>query len=201
MKTYYDILGVDKSASTNDIKIAYRRLIAKYHPDKGTYDKQAVLALNHAYQVLKDPKKRQSYDQTLHSNDFGQQVWRFFDKAQSTFLQNFKDNFKDNIEFLKNLKNPANDDFDDHIEVAVFPWQAIFGDKVPIQTAFHRLLVPMPAFGDCLSLVIKGAGKPKGDGSFGDLLIDFFIKVPALSDLNNEQKELWQRLKTTSKTN
>lgn len=61
MTDYYKILGVDKSASPDDIKSAYRRLASKMHPDKGgsTEDFQK---LEEAYRILSDPEKRAEYD-------------------------------------------------------------------------------------------------------------------------------------------
>lgn len=64
---YYDILGIDKSASQNDIKKAYYKCSAKYHPDKTGGGDEALTEkfkqCNEAYEVLSDPEKRQSYDQ------------------------------------------------------------------------------------------------------------------------------------------
>lgn len=68
-KDYYKILGIDKSASQDDIKKAYRRLARKYHPDVST-EKDAedhFKEIKEAYEVLGDPEKRQKYD-TLGSN-------------------------------------------------------------------------------------------------------------------------------------
>ena len=62
---YYQILGVSKSASTDEIKRAYRKLAHQYHPDKN-YDQsdgEKFKKINEAYKVLSDPHKRQSYDQ------------------------------------------------------------------------------------------------------------------------------------------
>jgi len=61
MKDYYQILGVGKDATSDDIKKAYRKLAHKYHPDKGG-DEQKFKELNEAYQVLSDNGKRQQYD-------------------------------------------------------------------------------------------------------------------------------------------
>ncbi len=66
MSDYYKILGVERNASADDLKKAYRKLAMKYHPDKNPNDKEAekkFKEINAAYDVLKDDKKRQTYDQ------------------------------------------------------------------------------------------------------------------------------------------
>jgi len=60
-KDYYEILGVSKDASDEEIKRAYRRLAQKYHPDKGG-DEKKFKEINEAYQVLSDKEKRAQYD-------------------------------------------------------------------------------------------------------------------------------------------
>ncbi|MFL5808970.1 MAG: DnaJ C-terminal domain-containing protein [Flavisolibacter sp.] len=62
---YYKILGVDKNASTEDIKKAYRKLARKHHPDLNPNDKEAhkkFQQINEANEVLSDPEKRKKYD-------------------------------------------------------------------------------------------------------------------------------------------
>jgi curved DNA-binding protein len=64
-KDYYKILGVDRKASEEDIRKAYRDLAKQHHPDRNPDNKQAeerFKEINEAYQVLSDPKKRQHYD-------------------------------------------------------------------------------------------------------------------------------------------
>jgi curved DNA-binding protein len=68
---YYQILGIDKSATEKDIKSAYRRLARKYHPDLNPNDKDAkskFQQINEANEVLSDPEKRKKYDQ--YGNDW-----------------------------------------------------------------------------------------------------------------------------------
>ena len=65
-RDYYEVLGVDKNASEDDIKKAYRRIAIKYHPDRNPGDKEAEEKFKEAaeaYDVLHDPQKRQQYDQ------------------------------------------------------------------------------------------------------------------------------------------
>ncbi|MFH1749365.1 MAG: molecular chaperone DnaJ [bacterium] len=63
-KDYYQILGVDKNASDDEIKKAYRKSALKYHPDRGKDgDEKKFKEINGAYQVLSDKQKRSSYDQ------------------------------------------------------------------------------------------------------------------------------------------
>ncbi len=61
-KDYYQILGVEKGASKEDIKKAFRKLAAQYHPDKKTGDESKFKEVSEAYAVLGDEKKRAEYD-------------------------------------------------------------------------------------------------------------------------------------------
>lgn len=75
-KDYYDILGVSRSSSADEIKKAYRKLSRDLHPDRHKGDKekeQKFKEVNEAYEVLGDPKKKQSYDQfgSADGNPFG----------------------------------------------------------------------------------------------------------------------------------
>ena len=63
-KNYYDVLGVKRDATQDDIKKAFRKLAAKYHPDAGG-DEKKFAELSEAYTTLSDEKKRKEYDQML----------------------------------------------------------------------------------------------------------------------------------------
>jgi len=62
MKDYYEILGVGKNASQDEIKRAYRKLAHEHHPDKKGGDEKKFKEINEAYQILGDEQKRQQYD-------------------------------------------------------------------------------------------------------------------------------------------
>ncbi len=63
MRDYYQILGISRDASSDDIKKAFRRLAHKYHPDKSGGDASKFKEINEAYQVLSNPEKKKQYDQ------------------------------------------------------------------------------------------------------------------------------------------
>lgn len=69
-RDYYDILGVARSASAEEIKKAYRKLAIKHHPDKNQGDKESEEMFKEAaeaYDVLSNPEKKQRYDQYGHA--------------------------------------------------------------------------------------------------------------------------------------
>ena len=73
-KNYYEVLGVDKKASQDDIKAAYRKLARQYHPDLHPNDEECAKRfkeINEANEVLSDPQKRQQYDMELEHPGMG----------------------------------------------------------------------------------------------------------------------------------
>ena len=66
-RDYYEVLGISKDASADEIKKAFRKLAVKYHPDKEGGDEAKFKEASEAYEVLKDTTKRQRYDQFGHA--------------------------------------------------------------------------------------------------------------------------------------
>ena len=62
---YYHTLGIDRTASTDDIKKAYRTLAKRYHPDGQVGDEARLKTINEAYAVLSDHEKRTQYEQSI----------------------------------------------------------------------------------------------------------------------------------------
>lgn len=84
-RDYYDILGVDRRASTDEIKRAYRRLALQYHPDRNRSPEAEEIfkEIAEAYEVLSDPEKRAAYDRFGHSGPLD--IWGGFGEFRDPF--------------------------------------------------------------------------------------------------------------------
>ncbi len=133
---YYEILGVSRSASEDEIKRAYRRLAMKFHPDRNPGDKQAeerFKKIKEAYEVLSDPKKRAIYDRFGHVGpeaegrrggaDFG----RVFEDVFGSF---FEDIFE---EFSRRSHARTRKGSDLRYDLEITLEQAARGAEVPIE--------------------------------------------------------------------
>jgi molecular chaperone DnaJ len=95
-RDYYEVLGVNKGASPEEIKRAYRRLALKYHPDRNPGDKQAEESFKEAaeaYEVLSDSQKRATYDQFGHAGVEGAFRGKGFEWSDFSHFTDFGDIF------------------------------------------------------------------------------------------------------------
>ena len=100
-RDYYDVLGVNKSSSADQIKSAYRKLAVKYHPDKNPGDSKAeekFKEASEAYGILSDKEKKQNYDNFGHAafeNGGGRPGGGFGGFSGADFSDIFEDFFGD----------------------------------------------------------------------------------------------------------
>src|SRR6187200_184509 len=87
-KDYYDVLGVQKTVTKDELKSVYRKLALKYHPDrnKSSEAEEKFKEISEAYAVLSDPDKRQRYDTYGHVGT--EEVFR---GSEDNFAEIFKD--------------------------------------------------------------------------------------------------------------
>jgi molecular chaperone DnaJ len=103
-RDYYEVLGIDRSATQDDLKKAYRRLALKYHPDRNPGDHEAEARFKEAteaYEVLRDPGRRAQYDRFGHAASAGMGGFSFdfggFDLSDAlrAFMRDFGSPFGD----------------------------------------------------------------------------------------------------------
>lgn len=96
-RDYYDILGIDKTASEDTIKRAFRKLAMKYHPDVNKEpDAEAKMKeINEAYSVLSDANKRADYDRFGHASNTGYAQNPYQQQGQYSSQQQYYSNFDD----------------------------------------------------------------------------------------------------------
>lgn len=105
MKDYYKILGIDQSATKEEIKSAYKKLAFKYHPDRNLHDRKYAedkfKEITEAYGVLMDSQKRQEYDRTRNLKDSKQRSFEgqngFYYYQENIFRDMFNDEYANKI--------------------------------------------------------------------------------------------------------
>ena len=198
-RDYYEILGVSKTASDDEIKKAYRKLAIKYHPDKNPGDKEAEAKfkeISEAHEILSDKQKRARYDQFGHAgvggngasgNPFTNGNYSF--NGQS-FNFDFGGGGLDDIlgsifGFGGGPRRPARGT-DFRTTVVLNFEEAVFGATKTISADGKDLKVKIPAgIDDGMSIRLSGKGgaAPKG-GTKGDLYV--FVRVKPHKHLTRE---------------
>lgn len=202
-KDYYKVLGIDKSASTAEIKKAFRKLAVKYHPDKNAGDKNAedkFKEVNEANEVLSDSEKRKKYDELGENWKYTQQTERSTNRGQwanqsnpfeqagqrkySSGRGNYENVGGDFSDFFESIfgnrgnygQSPAKGQ-DLQAEVNMSLEEAFHGTIRELQSGDERIRITIkPGVNDGQVLRIKGKGNPGIRGtSRGDILLTVHI--------------------------
>ncbi len=199
-RDYYEVLGVSKGASDDEIKKAFRKLAIKYHPDKNPGNKEAeekFKEANEAYSVLSDKTKRSRYDQFGHAgvggdgggNPFGGGFGGFGGNGQSFNFDFGGGGFEDiiNAMFGGGGFRAARRGRDYRTSITIDFEEAIFGVTKTISVENEQIKLKIPAGiydGQSIRLGGKGGEAPSADGQRGDLYVE--VRVRAHKTLTRE---------------
>jgi len=204
---YYKILGLDKNASTEDIKKAYRKLARKYHPDINPNNKEAhkkFQEVNEANEVLSDPEKRKKYDQYgkdwKHAEEFEkakqQQKQRTYPGGGNEFFgSGGDDNFSDFFESLfggggrreRRETRFRGNDYEAQLQLSLREAFTTHQRTLTLNGKNIRITIPA-GVEDGQKIRLKGHGAPGSNGGpNGDLYITFVIEEdPQFKRLGND---------------
>jgi len=204
---YYKILGLDKNASTEDIKKAYRKLARKYHPDINPNNKEAhkkFQEVNEANEVLSDPEKRKKYDQYgkdwKHAEEFEkakqQQRQRTYPGGGNEFFgSGGDDNFSDFFESLfggggrreRRESRFRGNDYEAQLQLSLREAFTTHQRTLTLNGKNIRITIPA-GVEDGQKIRLKGHGAPGSNGGpNGDLYITFVIEEdPQFKRLGND---------------
>ena len=192
MRDYYEILGVDRGATPEEIKKAYRKLAVQYHPDKNPGDKVAeekFKEASNAYSVLSDADKRRVYDTRGHAgvSGMGFEGYRTMDDIFENL--NLDDIFGRGFGGFGGFGDAFGDAFgqrrttaptrgrDIRMNISIPFSDAVLGSKkeVTVQEKRITLTIP-PGIQDGKALRIRGYGETLGIGTSGDLLVTVSVQ-------------------------
>ena len=191
MRDYYEILGVNRGATPEEIKKAYRKLAVQYHPDKNPGDKAAeekFKEASNAYSVLSDPEKRHVYDTRGHAgvNGMGFEGYTTMDDifanlnlddilGRSGFgrfggFGGFGDAFGDAFGQRRTAGPTRGRDLRMNLSVPFA--DAVLGSEKEVNVQGKRLTLKIPpGIQDGQTLRIRGHGEHFGNGISGNLLV------------------------------
>ena len=215
---YYKILGVDRNIPQKDVRAAYRKRAKQFHPDLHPNDPKAKAkfqALSEAYDVIGDPEKRKKYDQygeqwrnaeafeNAKGGGFGGgSPFEGFDFGSFGSGGGFSSFFRDL--FGQGARSKFTGGFNDernsgemNANVNIDLYTALLGGEVIIQlSSGQKLKLKIkPGTQPGTKARLRGKGYDRGDGSFGDLIITYNVKLP--TSLSEKQKELLQQMRNS----
>lgn len=191
MRDYYEILGVNRNAKTDEIKKSYRKLAVQYHPDKNPGDKAAeekFKEASNAYSVLSDPEKRRVYDTRGHAgvNNMGFGGYTNVDDIFANINLNdifgrgtyggFGDAYGDLFGPQRGPTRTLRGR--DHRSNLTIPFEeAVLGvsKEVNVQGKNITLKIP-PGLKDGQTLRVRGHGEFISSGQSGDLLVKISVQ-------------------------
>lgn len=220
---YYKIMGINKDTPQKDIRAAYKKRAKQFHPDLHPDDPKAKAkfqALNEAYDVLNDPEKRKKYDQygenwkqaeafegaggtwghgegaswndSFSGFDFNQ----FRGGSGGGFSSFFEDLFggagmRSGRGFRK-----AQENTNIEVSVNIDMYTALLGGEIILQTQSGKLKLRVkPETQNGTKVRLRGKGLQRSDGSFGDMILTYNVKLP--TGLSDRQKTLLEEMRNS----
>ena len=216
---YYKILGVDKSIPQKDVKKAYLKRAKQFHPDLHPDDPKAKAkfqALNEAYEVINDPEKRKKYDQYgehwKEADAYGQAGEGFYGGGSGSpfggfdfssfgsgggFSSFFQDLFGGGGSRMRGGRGSRmrQNTGEMQANVNIDLYTAMLGGEVLLQlgNGSKIKLKVKPETQNGTKVRLRGKGYDRGDGTIGDMIITYNVKLP--TNLTERQKELFRQLR------
>ncbi|WKC79108.1 DnaJ domain-containing protein [Borreliella turdi] len=188
-KDYYNILGIQKNASNEEIKKAYKKLAIKYHPDKNKGNKIAeekFKEINEAYEILSSPDKKRNYD-ALGSTNFNNNDDHFEKEFNSSRFSNFED-----LDFFSQIfTGSSRKTIDKEITLNISLYDAYMGSKkiILINNKEIEIIIPKGTLETTkIKINNKGPINPIS-GIKGSLIVKFNISSYKKFKLNGKTLE------------
>lgn len=173
--SYYNVLQIDKSTTSADIRKAYRTLILKYHPDKKTGDREMFDKIQEAYDVLSDETRRKEYDMSVSTN--------MHDSALNTLIIVMMDIIKTQFETALKQKTQKPNDTSEinkkniNIKVEV-PLEDVYNEcisKIVAKVKQNNKMVSVPLYIKLIEHKKQYVYPGLGDDG-GDLIVNIAVK-------------------------